>query len=163
MTIGPFDPAGNDTISTAIVHNDVGGIPGETNPCAGVRPFGDMADINLNAPGFEAHEGAPVYLLTRNGLNGFVFARGESTITSGRFGFYFPRAYARGLAQEIFWFVDADGDRVCTSSDHRGYAVTPVSTTQPDTVYLEITDNHATESARGADVCVVLNGCPLAP
>ena len=161
--IGPFDPAGNDAYSVTIFHNDVAGIPGETNPCVGVRPFGDMADIGLRATGFEAHEGATVYVLARNALNGFVFARGQYPYLSGQFGLHLPRAYARNLAEEIFWFVDADGDRLCTGSDHRGYAVTPVVATQVDQVTVEITDNHATETAKGVDVCLVLNGCPVAP
>ena len=107
--VGPFDPAGNDAYSVTIWHDDVGGIPGETNPCVGVRPFGDMADIGVHATGFEAHEGATVYVLARNALNGFVFARGEYPYLSGQFGLHLPRAYARNAAEEIFWFVDADG------------------------------------------------------
>jgi hypothetical protein len=67
------------------------------------------------------------------------------------------------LAEEIFWFVDADGDGLCTSADHRGYAVTPIVATEVDQVNVDITDNHTNETPNGVDVCVVLNGCPVAP
>ena len=67
----------------------------------GRPPFGDMADIGLRATGFEAHEGATVYVLARNALNGFVFARGEYPYLSGQFGLHLPRAYARNAAEEI--------------------------------------------------------------
>jgi hypothetical protein len=161
MMIGPFDPAGNDAVSATIVHNDVGGIPGEGNSCNGGGVFGYMADMSLSAAGFAAYNGATVYLLTRATQNGAVFARGETTIAGGGFGFYFPRGYAQQTTQEVFWFVDADGDGVCTSSDRPGYAVTPASAM--DTLYFDITDNHVATSVTGADVCVVLNGCPIAP
>ena len=41
--------------------------------------------------------------------------------------------------------------------------MTPVVTTEVDQVNVDITDNHVTETAKGVDVCAVLNGCPLAP
>jgi hypothetical protein len=163
IMVGPFDPAGNDAYSVTFRHNDVAGIPGEANPCVGSRPFGDMAGIGLRATGFEAHERATFYALARNPLNGFVFGRGQYPFLSGQFGLHLPRAYARNLAEEIFWFVDADGDGLCTSADHRGYAVTPIVATEVDQVNVDITDNHTNETPKGVDVCVVLNGCPVAP
>ena len=165
VSLGPFDPVANDALTATIADNHVMDIPGETSPCSGARPFGDMLDMNVSASGFQAHEGSSVYMLTRTFQNGAVFGRGQTAVASGRFAFNFPRGFARQAYQEVFWFVDLDGDGLCTTtSDHLGYAVTAAfSPTGNQPLDMTITDNHAGTSARGADVCIVMNGCPIAP
>jgi hypothetical protein len=123
-----------------------------------------MADMNVTGLGFKAHEGAIVHLLTRSFQNGAVFGRGEAPVAAGGFAFRLPHAFVSFTYQEVFWYVDADGDGACTTADHRGYTVTAAfRPTGNEALDQPITDNHVVTSARGADVCIVMNGCLLAP
>jgi hypothetical protein len=124
-----------------------------------------MFDFIVTGSGFASHDGRRVHLLTRTAVNGAIFGSDVATVMNGSFSFTFPKGFEWVSYQEVFWFVDEDGDGICTAAvDHPGYAVTPAFTPLENVpVTMPITDNHATRSARRADVCVVMNGCQLAP
>ena len=120
--------------------------------------------MDITATGFAAHDGATVRLLTRTGQNGAVFGAGQTTIAGGKFSLHFPSAYQQFTYQEILWFVDIDGDGVCTIADHRGGVSSSAFTpTGSAAVTMPITDNHMTTTTRSADLCAIANGCQLAP
>jgi hypothetical protein len=165
LVAGGFDPAGSEAFTIAITDNHVRTTPRTPDLCNSVRAFADMFDFNVTGSGFAGHDGRRVHLLTRTGVNGAVFGSGVATVMGGGFSFNFPKGFEWVTYQEILWFVDEDGDGICTAAvDHLGYAVTSAFTPLENVpVTMPITDNHATRSARGADVCVVMNGCQLAP
>jgi len=160
-----FDPPGDETFATTITDNHVRMTPRYPDLCTAAKAFGEMNDFNITGSGFAAHEGRRIHLLTRTVVNGAIFASGTATVVSGGFSFAFPKAFESFTYQELFWYVDEDGDGRCTSAgDHTGYVVTPAFTPVGNTpVTMPITDNHMSRSGRGADVCVVMNGCQLAP
>jgi hypothetical protein len=125
-----------------------------------------MLDFNITGSGFEAHDGQRLHLLTRTAYNGAIFGAGDAVVAGGGFAFHFPKGYERFTYQEILVFVDVDGDGVCvTGTDHTGYtassAFNPVQIAPP--VNQQVMDNHTSRSARGADICVIMNGCQVAP
>ena len=138
-------------------------IPGDPSACTGQKPLGELSDLDISATGFEAHAGARVYLITRTALNGAVFAHGSAVVVDGGFRFHFPRGLEQFTYQEVFWFVDTDGDGRCThSSDHTGFLSTnALRPAGRDPAEVSIKDNHTEVSERGTDVCVVLNACPF--
>jgi hypothetical protein len=160
LALDPVDPVANDSLDLVISDNHVSDVPGSPDPCSGASPFADMSDMSVTASGFEAHEGAAVQLLTRSLQTGAVFGRGQATVAAGGFGFRFPRAFVSFTYQEVFWYVDLDGDGACTAADHPGYAVTSAARpTGNEPFDLSITDNHTGTSVGGADVCTVMNDC----
>jgi len=165
LVAGGFDPLGSEAFTVAITDNHIRTTPRTPDLCNSVRAFADMLDFNVTGSGFASHDGRRVHLLTRTAVNGAIFGSGVATVTGGSFSFNFPKGFEWVSYQEVFWFVDEDGDGICTAAvDHLGYAVTPAFTPLENVpVTMPITDNHATRSARGADVCVVMNGCQLAP
>ena len=165
LAAAAFNPAANESLDLTITDNHVDTTPGFPESCSRTRPFGDMLDMNILASGFGPHEGQTVHLVTRPVQNGAIFAAGTASVVGGGFAFHFRRAFARFTYQEIFWFVDVDGDGLCTTGvDHPGYTITaafsPIGT---DPIDMPISDNHIDSSARGANVCLVMNGCRLAP
>jgi len=128
-------------------------------------PFGDMLDMDITGIGFDAHNGRTVHLVTRTIANGAVFGSGDATIEGGGFAFHLRKGFQRFTYQEIFFFIDIDGDGRCASeTDHTGYVLTPAFTpTMNMPVKMQVMDNHVALSARGASVCAVMNGCQLAP
>jgi hypothetical protein len=103
-----------------------------------------------------------MHLLTSSPYNGLVRGAGQATIAGGAFAFHFPQGFERTTYQEVFWFVDTDGDGACaTSVDHTGYLATSAFTPLDPTAVVEvqISDNHMITSARQEAVCVVMNGC----
>lgn len=164
VAVGPFDPAANDALAVSVSDNHVTDVAGDTTVCSANRAFGGMVDMNVMASGFAAHEGSTVHVLTRTFQNGAVFGRGQATVASGGFSLRFPRGFVVQTYQEVFWFVDVDGDGVCTATDHPGYTVTAAAVPTANQPFDQmISDNHTAMSARAADVCVVMNGCPIAP
>jgi hypothetical protein len=124
-----------------------------------------MLDMNVTGTGFDAGEGRTVHLLARTVDNGAIFASGGAVVASGGFVLHFPRGFERFTYEEIMFFVDVDGDGRCTpGTDDPGYTVTAAfNPTQNVPVDVPLMDNHMAQSARGADVCAVMNGCQLAP
>ena len=61
--------------------------------------------------------------------------------------------------------MDVDGDGVCvTGTDHTGYSASSAfNPVQIAPVDQQVTDSHTSNTARNADVCVVMNGCQVAP
>lgn len=165
LVAGPFDPAGNDAVAVALSDNHVRVSPQGADLCAPAMAFADMLDIDVTASGFEAHDGRTVYLLTRSAANGAIFGAGRATIAAGGFALHLPKAFVADTYQEVFWFVDEDADGTCAGgTDHTGTMVTSAFWPTENVPYdLRLTDNHALESGRHADVCVVMNGCQLAP
>jgi len=160
LIIGPFDPAGDDRIDVAITDNHMSPVPGASDRCAAATP--PLHDLHITGSGFEAHEGQTIHLMTSSPYNGLVRGAGQAPISGGAFSFLFPKGFERTTYQDVFWFVDVDGDGRCTSAaDDTGYLSTAAFTpTDPAaTVELPITDNHGTQSASAEDVCSVMNGC----
>ena len=165
VLLSATDPPAAAPVAIAISDNHVRTTSSNANLCNPPAPFGDMLDMNITGTGFDAHEGRAVHLLTRNPSNGAIFGSGDARVAGGGFAFHFPRGFQRFTYQEIFFFVDIDGDGKCApGTDHLGYTVTPgFNPTQNVPLDLQIMDNHMAQSARGADVCVVMNGCQIAP
>jgi hypothetical protein len=163
--VSATDPPAAQSVAIAIADNHVRTTPSNADLCIPGAPFGDMLDIDITGVGFDAHEGRAVHLLTRNLSNGAIFGSGDAVVAGGGFAFHFPRGLERFTYQEIFFFVDADGDGKCTpGTDHPGYTLTPgFNPTQDVPLEMQVMDNHVAKSTRGADVCVVMNGCQLAP
>jgi hypothetical protein len=163
--VSATDPPTAAPIAIAISDNHLQTTSSGANFCIAGAPFGDMFDLNITGTGFDAHEGRTVHLLTRNLYNGAIFGSGYAVVAGGGFAFHFPRGVERFTYQEIFFFVDIDGDGKCApGTDHPGYTTTPgFNPTQNIPLDMQVMDNHMAESARGADVCVVMNGCQLAP
>lgn len=159
------DPPGDMSVAVAITDNHVRKTRSNAELCNSAARFGDMLDFDVTGVGFDAHDGQTVQVLTRTVYNGAIFGAGSATIVQGGFAFHFPSGFERFTYQEIFYFVDIDGDARCaTATDHPGYTVTSAfNPTQIVPVAMPITDNHMTATARGADVCAVMNGCQLAP
>lgn len=164
VVAGGFDPAGNAPFAVSITDNHVGATPREPDLCNPTLAFGEMLDFNITGSGFAAHDGRTVRLLTRTGQNGAIFGAGQAMVTAGGFAFHFPKGFETFTYQEVIWFVDDDGDGTCTAADHTGSVVTSAfSPLQIEPLDMSITDNHMTMTARGADICTVMNGCQLAP
>jgi hypothetical protein len=163
--VSATDPPGAGPVAVAISDNHVRMTPSGANLCNPGFPFGDMLDMNVTGTGFDADEGRTVHLLARTVDNGAIFASGDAVVASGGFVLHFPRGFERFTYEEIIFFVDVDGDGRCTpGTDDPGYAVTAAfNPTQNVPVDVPLMDNHMAQSARGADVCAVMNGCQLAP
>jgi hypothetical protein len=119
-------------------------------------------DFDVVGSGFDAHEGLTVHVLTDSPYNHHVWGTGQATIVGGGFALHFPRGFERTTYQEIFWFIDVDGDGRCaTPNDHTGYAATSAFTPLDASavVQMAITDNHNNVNAGREDVCVIMNGC----
>jgi hypothetical protein len=165
LLVSATDPPGAEPVAVAISDNHVQMTPSGANLCNPAFPFGDMLDMNVTGTGFDADEGRTVHLLARTVDNGAIFASGDAVIASGGFVLHFPRGFERFTYEEIFFFVDVDGDGRCVvGTDHPGYTVTAAfNPTQNIPVDVPLMDNHMAQSARGADVCAVMDGCQLAP
>ena len=163
--LSAFDPPGDGVAAVAISDNHVQTTSSGAGLCVAGMGFGDMMDMNVTGTGFDAHEGRTVHLLARSAYNGAIFAAGDAIVTAGGFAFQFQRGFERFTYEEIFSFVDVDGDGRCTwGTDHPGYTVTPaLNPANNSPVEVQVMDNHKIQSDRGADVCVVMNGCQLAP
>jgi hypothetical protein len=163
--VSATDPPGPEPVAVAISDNHVQMTPSGANLCNPAFPFGDMLDMNVTGVGFDADEGRTVHLLARTVDNGAIFASGQAVVASGGFVLHFPRGFERFTYEEIVFFADVDGDGRCApATDHPGYTVTAAfNPTQNVPVDVPVTDNHVAQSARGADVCAVMNGCQLAP
>jgi hypothetical protein len=165
LRVNAANPAGSDALEVAITDNHVRTTSGGVDICNPAAPFGDMMDFNITGMGFDAHDGQRVHLLTRTVYNGAIFGSGDAVVTGGGFAFHFPKGYQRFTYQEIFLFVDVDGDGACApGTDHTAYEATnafnPVQIMPIDE---QVMDNHTSKSARNADVCVIMNGCQIAP
>jgi hypothetical protein len=157
----PYDPPGNPP-RTVVVEDDQVTSTRVRGACDGTRPFEEMSDIVLNGSGFSEHEGARIRVLTRS-TYGPAFGSGEATIVGGAWSVTFQHGYAQFTYQEVLWFVDVDGDGVCSTVDHAGNLGTNAFTPKGNAVVtMPVPDNHRTKTARNVDVCVVMNGCPLA-
>ena len=162
QAIDPVDPPGTQAFAVVVVDNHATS-PRVRGSCDGTRPFEEMSDLTVAAAGFADHEGATIHVLTR-AVNGAVLGSGQTTVTRGGWSMVFPRAYAQFSYQEILWFVDLDSDGVCTASDHPGNLTTNAFTPNGNAVVtMPISDNHQAVTGRQADVCIVMNGCPIAP
>jgi len=162
QSIDAFAVTGTEPHQIDIVDNhDDSFSPSDPNMCTGIKEFARMMDLEISGSGFNEHEGQPVYLITRTSRNNAVFAAAQATVAAGAFQFAFRRAYERFTYQEVLWFTDVDGDGVCGPADHVGYASTngdnPVASQLSQ---VKIKDNHAATTARNADVCAAMNGCP---
>lgn len=164
VVVNAVDPVGAEAVAVAISDNHVRTAHG-ADLCNPAMPFGDMFDMNITGIGFDAHEGQTVHLLTRTVNNGAIFGSGAALVAGGGFAFHLRKGFQRFSYQEVLFFVDVDGDGTCTAgTDHPGYTVTPAfNPLQNVPVDLQVMDNHTATSARNADVCVVMNGCQLAP
>ena len=158
------DP-GSNALDLLITDNHVRTTSRNVDICNPAVPFGDMMDINITGTGFQAHDGQRVHLLTRTAYNGAIFGSGEAVVTGGGFAFHFPKGYVRFTYQEMLVFVDVDGDGVCVpGTDHTSYSATSAfNPVQIAPVDEQVMDNHTSNTARNADVCVVMNGCQVAP
>ena len=64
----------------------------------------------------------PITLLLRRATEGDrgaldeVYGVGTQTVSGGGFVFDFPSAYQRNYMQSISWFIDSDGDGVCSAA-----------------------------------------------
>jgi len=159
------DPPGSTPLAVAITDNHVRNTKSNVDLCNPAIPFGDMLDIDITGVGFDAHEGQTVRLLARTLDNGAIFGSGSARVVGGGFALHLPRGFERYSYEEVIYFVDTDGDGRCVvGTDHTGYTVTPAfNPIQNVPVALQTMDNHTATSARGADVCVVMNGCQVAP
>lgn len=165
LLVNAVDPAGSDALEVAITDNHVRTTSRNVDICNPAAPFGEMMDFNITGSGFQAHEGQHVHLLTRTAYNGAIFGSGEAVVTGGGFAFHFPKGYERLTYQEMLLFVDVDGDGACMDgTDHTGYMATSAfNPVQIAPIDEQVTDNHKSKTARNADVCVVMNGCQVAP
>jgi hypothetical protein len=165
VLISAVDPAGTDALDVAITDNHLPTTSHNVDLCNPAQPFGEMLDMNILGKGFEAHEGRAVHVLTRTLYNGAIFGSGEAVIAGGGFALNFQKGYQRSSYQEVFLFVDVDGDGRCLpGTDHTAYVATSAfNPLRIEPIDEQVTDNHAAKSARNADVCVVMNGCQLAP
>lgn len=162
QAIDPFDPPGAQALALVVSDNHATS-PRVRGACDGTRPFEEMSDLALAATGFADHDGATIHVLTR-AANGAVLGSGQATVAGGGWSMVFPHAYSQFTYQDILWFVDSDSDALCTPADHRGNLATNASTSTGNAVVtMPISDNHRTATARNADVCIVMNGCPIAP
>jgi hypothetical protein len=163
--VSATDPPGTEPVAVAISDNHVQMTPSGANLCTRGFPFGDMIDMNVTGAGFDADEGRTVHLLARTVDNGAIFGSGQAVVANGGFVLRFPRGFERSTYEEIVFFADVDGDGRCAvGTDHAGYTVTAAfNPTQNVPVDVPLMDNHVAQSARGADVCAVMNGCQLAP
>jgi hypothetical protein len=162
QAIDPFDPPGVQALALVVSDNHATS-PLVRGSCDGTRPFEEMSDLAVAATGFAEHDGATIHVLTR-AVNGGILGFGLTTVAGGGWSAVFPRGYSQFTYQEILWFVDGDGDGVCTPGDHRGNLATNAFTATGNAVFtMPISDNHRPVTGRGADVCIVMNGCPLAP
>jgi len=164
LLVNAVDP-GSDALDVSITDNHVRTTSRNVDICNPAAPFGDMMDINITGTGFQAHDGQRVHLLTRTAYNGAIFGSGEAVVTGGGFAFHFPKGYVRFTYQEMLVFVDVDGDGVCVpGTDHTSYSATSAfNPVQIAPVDEQVMDNHTSNTARNADVCVVMNGCQVAP
>jgi hypothetical protein len=161
LLVNAVDP-GSNALDVLITDNHVRTTSRNDDICNPAVPFGEIMDINITGKGFEAHDGQRVHLLTRRTYNGAIFGSSEAVVTGGGFAFHFPKGYMRSTYQEILLFVDVDGDGVCVpGTDHTGYSATSAFDLAP--VDEQVTDSHMSKTARNADVCVVMNGCQVAP
>jgi hypothetical protein len=163
--VSATDPPGAEPVAVSISDNHLRMTSSGANLCNSVLPFGDMLDMNVTGTGFDGHEGRTVHLLGRTFYNGAIFASGDAIVAGGGFTLPFKRGFQRFTYEEIFFFVDVDGDGRCTpGTDHPGYTTTAgFNPTQNVPIDVPVMDNHMAQSARGADVCAVMNGCQLAP
>ena len=142
-------------------NHDDGFLSADPGMCTGVKEFAHMLDLDVAGSGFSEHEGQSVHLITRTSRNSAVFGSGQATVVGGAFELLFRHAYERFSYQEVLWFIDIDGDGVCSSADHVGY----ISTNGDNPVGSQVShvapqDNHTAKTARNADVCAAMNGCP---
>src|SRR6266498_514797 len=165
LRVNAANPAGSDALEVAITDNHVRTTSGGVDICNPAAPFGDMMDFNITGVGFEAHDGQRVHLLTRTAYNGAIFGSGDAVVTGGGFAFHFPKDYQRFTYQEIFLCVDVDGDGACApGTDHTTYKATSAFNPVPITPFDDqVMDDHTSKSGRNADVCIVMNGCQIAP
>lgn len=163
-TIGPFDPGpgANERIDVTISDNHLNPFQGTGDPCAGATV--PLLDLDIKGSAFDAHEGQTIHLLTSSPNNDVVRAAGQATIQAGTFAFHFPKGFERFTYQDVFWFVDVDGDGRCTTgADHTGYVSTAAfNPSDAAPLQMTITDNHAA-TVRGQDVCAVMSGCRPPP
>jgi len=162
--VSSFDPPGDAAAAITISDNHVRTTASGGALCIAGSPFGDMFDMDVTGTGFDAHEGRTVRLLASSLYNGAIFAVGDASVSAGGFALHFPRGYQRFTYEEVFFFVDVDGDGSCTQGvDHPGYISTAaLNPTQNVPVAVSVRDNHVTQSSRGIDVCAVMNGCQFA-
>lgn len=161
-TIGPFDPVtgADQRIDVTISDNHTNPLQGTGDPCAGATA--PLLDVDISGSAFDAHEGQTIHLLTSSPYNDIIRAAGQATIQAGGFMFHFPKGLERFTYQQVFWFVDVDGDGRCTTgTDHTGYQATSAfnpSTAAPPPQRITIMDNHIM-TQQSQDVCAVMNGC----
>jgi hypothetical protein len=159
------DPVGAEPLRIAIDDNHVRTSASNAEFCRAGTPLGDMLDMNITGVGFDAYEGRTLHLVTRTTYNGAIFGSGEAIVTGGGFAFHFRRGYQRFTYQEVLFFVDIDADGGCApESDHAGFfATSAFNPIQNVAVNVQLPDTHVVKTGRGADVCVVMNGCQLSP
>jgi len=159
LIVGPFDPTPDERIDVTISDNHMPAVPAAADPCAGIAA--PLHDFDVVGSGFDAHEGLTVHLMTSSPYNGRILGAGRATIAGGAFAFHFPKGFERTTYQDVYWYVDVDGDGACnTSADHTGYLSTAAFTPLDPSASVQqpISDNHAQVSVHG-DVCIVMNGC----
>ena len=156
---------GSDALEVAITDNHVRTTSRNVEICNPAAPFGEMMDFNITGSGFQAHEGQRVHLLTRTTYNGAIFGSGDAVITGGGFAFHFPKGYER------FTYPGDAPVRGCRrrrclragNGPHGLLGHLRFQSRQIAPVYEQVTDSHRSKTARNADVCVVMNGCQVAP
>jgi hypothetical protein len=163
-TVGPFDPGpgADERFEVTISDNHINPYHGSGDPCAGATA--PLLDLDITGSAFGAHEGQTIHLVTSSPNNDVVRATGQAIIQGGTFAFHFPRGLERFTYQDVFWFVDVDGDGRCTTgADHTGYVSTAAFNPVGDApLQMMITDNHAA-SLGGLNICAIVSGCRPPP
>jgi hypothetical protein len=116
-------------------------------------------DLKIAGSGFDAHNDLPIRLVTRSSGTAALRGLGRAGIIAGRFTIYVPNGYQRGTDQEIFWFVDVDGDGKCGAAggDHLGQAtVGSIDPAGNEPVEVSVSDDHTATSPGGTDVCAAM-------
>jgi hypothetical protein len=123
-----------------------------------------FVDLDVMGRGFERYEGKIVWMLTRRTRSDVVFGVARTTIVDGQLMVHFPDGFERQAYQEVFWFVDADGDGLCDdgAGDHVGYTITngfnPVAD-EPYLLMFEDSEFLQGPPVGGESICAVMNQC----
>jgi len=153
MTPGAFDSPTNDPAAVSIDASAVTGVPGNVDVCAAIAPLPTMTVTGTGFVGDEAH---PIFVITRM-PSGATIGAVANHVSGGALP---AMTFERRPGQDVVWFADQLNDGICVTADgaHTGAASTPGSDPAGN-LSLAITDNRATTTTAGDDVCAVINGC----
>jgi hypothetical protein len=148
-----FDPPANEPAAISIAASAVTAVPGTVDVCAAIEPLPTMT---VTGTGFVEDERTPIYVMSRM-LSGATVGVWPTHTSAGALP---ALTFERRPGQEVLWYANHSIDGICAAADgpHTGAASTAGSDPAGN-LTLPITDNHATATPGGADVCAVVNGC----